>query len=243
MKVLKIGLTSKGRLYEGTRLWFSELGLNLDHNIEGREYSAKINGSTGISVSFLTAAEIPQELAMGRLDLGITGQDLIRENVPNWEEFIFELCLLNFGYSSLVLAVPKFWVDVESLDDFDSVSTMFRKDRGFRLRIATKYHNLVWAYLRRMGVADYQLVNSRGATEGAIKNNRAEAIADIVSSGKTLEANHLKVIGEEPILRSQAALLVSKKTNWCSQKSMLFKEFCGKIGQTCPNIFYDLQDP
>ena len=45
MTVLKIGLTSKGRLYEGTRLWFSEFGLTLDHNIEGREYSADLNGS------------------------------------------------------------------------------------------------------------------------------------------------------------------------------------------------------
>ena len=237
MKELRIGLTSKGRLYEGTRLWFAKFGLTLDHNIEGREYSARLNGSNGISVSFHSAGEIPQELAMGRLDLGITGQDLVRENVPNWEEFIFELCLLNFGFSSLVLAVPKFWVDVDSIDDFDSVSTTFRRDRGFRLRIATKYHNLVWAYLRRMGVADYQLVNSKGATEGAIKNDRAEAIADIVSSGKTLEANHLKVIGKEPILRSQAALLVSKKTAWCSEKRILFKQFCRDLGQKCPTIF------
>ena len=59
---------------------------------------------------------------------------------------------------------------------------------------------------------------------------------------KTLDANHLKVIGTEPILLSQAALLVSKKTVWCSKKSILFKEFCKKLGQKCPGIFYELQN-
>ena len=95
--------------------------------------------------------------------------------------------------------------------------------------IATKYHNLIWSYLRRMGVADYQLVDSQGATEGAIKNNTAEAIADITSSGKTLSANHLKVIGGQPILKSQATLYISNQAKWNSKKYRVLENFLGHL--------------
>jgi ATP phosphoribosyltransferase len=67
----------------------------------------------------------------------------------------------------------------------------------------------VRAHLKAAGVADYQLVDSQGATEGAVANQTAEAIADITSSGATLNANHLKIIGEV-IHASQATLFRSK---------------------------------
>ena len=101
---------------------------------------------------------------------------------------------------------PGAWVDVSVLDDLDAVAAAFRADHGFRLRIATKYHRLVREFLRRQGVADYQLVDSQGATEGTVKNATAEAIADITSSGDTLRANHLKPLEDGLILRSQATL-------------------------------------
>jgi ATP phosphoribosyltransferase len=78
------------------------------------------------------------------------------------------------------------------------------------MRIATKYHRLVRAYLHAGGVADYQLVDSQGATEGTVKNLTAEAIADITTTGETLRANHLKILCEEPVLRSQATLFRSR---------------------------------
>ena len=78
------------------------------------------------------------------------------------------------------------------------------------MRIATKYHRLIRDYLREHGVADYQLVDSQGATEGTVKNLTAEAIADITSTGETLRANHLKILKEEPVLRSQATLFRSR---------------------------------
>ena len=113
---------------------------------------------------------------------------------------------LGFGHADLVIAVPKAWVDVETLDDLDAVAAAFRARHGFRLRIATKYHRLVREALRTAGVADYALVDSQGATEGTVANETAEAIADITSSGETLHANHLKVLGDGLILQSQATL-------------------------------------
>jgi len=65
-------------------------------------------------------------------------------------------------------------------------------------------------FLRSTGVADYALVDSQGATEGTIKNETAEAIADITSSGETLRANHLKILSDGLILRSQATLWRSR---------------------------------
>jgi ATP phosphoribosyltransferase len=82
------------------------------------------------------------------------------------------------------------------------------------LRIATKYHRLVHAHLKGNGVADYQLVDSQGATEGTVANLTAEAIADITSTGETLRANHLKVLKGEPVLRSQATLFASRMADW-----------------------------
>jgi ATP phosphoribosyltransferase len=82
------------------------------------------------------------------------------------------------------------------------VAAAFRARHGFRLRIATKYHRLVRDFLRANGVADYQLVDSQGATEGTVRNLTAEAVADITSTGETLRANHLKVLSVRSRTRS-----------------------------------------
>jgi ATP phosphoribosyltransferase len=117
---------------------------------------------------------------------------------------------MGFGQADLVLAVPAFWVDVDTLDDLDAAAAAFRARHGDRLRIATKYHRLVRDFLADCGVADYALVDSQGATEGAVKNETAEAIADITSTGETLRANHLKILSDGLILRSQATLWRSR---------------------------------
>ena len=78
------------------------------------------------------------------------------------------------------------------------------------MRIATKYHSLSRAYLKKHGVADYQLVDSQGETDATPLNLTAEAIIDITSSGETLRANHLRVLDAPPILQSEANLCLSK---------------------------------
>ena len=117
---------------------------------------------------------------------------------------------LNLSASLMGYGVALKDVDIDTLDDLDAVATAFRQTHGIRLRIATKYHRLVREYLRQGGVADYALVDSQGATEGTVANETAEAIADITSSGETLRANHLKILSDGPILRSQATLWRSR---------------------------------
>ncbi|MCT4575767.1 ATP phosphoribosyltransferase [Donghicola sp.] len=207
---IKIGVPSKGRLMEKTFDWFAERGVSLSRAGSEREYAGKVEGIEGVELVLLSAGEIPRELAAGRIHLGVTGQDLIREKLSQWDQRVEELAELGFGQADLIIAVPQVWVDVDTLEDLDAVSAAFRAEHGFRLRIATKYHRLVREYLKEHGVADYQLVDSQGATEGTIKNLTAEAVADITSSGETLRANHLKILSDALVLRSQATLFKAR---------------------------------
>ena len=207
--MIRLGVPSKGRLMEQSFDWFAERGVRLSRAGSDREYAGRVEGAENLALVLLSAGEIPRELQAGRIHLGVTGTDLIREKLAGWRSHVEELAPMGFGHADLILAVPTCWTDCDSLDDFASIARDFRAEHGFRLRIATKYHRLVRAWLSAGEVADYQLVDSQGATEGTVANLTAEAIADITSSGETLRANHLKILAEEPILRSQATLLRS----------------------------------
>lgn len=207
---VKLAVPSKGRLMEKTFAWFAERGITLKRTGSEREYAGAVDGIEGMSLVLMSAGEIPRELAAGRIHLGVTGTDLIREKMILWDQKVAPLAEMGFGYADLIIAVPHAWVDVWTLDDLDAAAAAFRETHGFRMRVATKYHRLVREYLHDGGVADYQLVDSQGATEGTVKNLTAEVVADITSTGETLRANHLRVLDEEPVLRSQATLFKSR---------------------------------
>lgn len=211
---IKLGVPSKGRLMDKTFDWFADRGLTLRKTGAEREYSGVVDGIEGVELVLLSAGEIPRELTAGRIHLGVTGSDLVREKIHGWETRVAELARMGFGGADLIIAVPNAWVDVETLDDLDAVAAQFRANHGFRLRIATKYHNLVREFLKEAGVADYQLVDSQGATEGTVRNETAEAIADITSTGETLRANGLKILGDALIHSSQATLFKSRSAEW-----------------------------
>ena len=212
--MLKLGVPSKGRLMDKTFDWFGDRGIGLRKSGSDREYAGEVTGIDGVELVLLSAGEIPRELAAGRIHLGVTGSDLVREKLPVWDTQVSELALMGFGQADLILAVPNCWVDVDTLDDLDAAAAAFRATHGFRLRIATKYHRLVREFLREAGVADYQLVDSQGATEGTVKNETAEMVADITSTGATLEANHLKILSDGLMHKSQATLFRSCNADW-----------------------------
>jgi ATP phosphoribosyltransferase len=212
--MLKLGVPSKGRLMDKTFDWFGDRGIGLRKSGSDREYAGEVTGIDGVELVLLSAGEIPRELAAGRIHLGVTGSDLVREKLPVWDTQVSELALMGFGQADLILAVPNSWVDVDTLDDLDAAAAAFRATHGFRLRIATKYHRLVREFLREAGVADYQLVDSQGATEGTVKNETAEMVADITSTGATLEANHLKILSDGLMHKSQATLFRSRNADW-----------------------------
>ena len=221
---LKLGVPSKGRLMEKTFNWFEKRGVSLSRTGSDREYAGRVDGVEGVELVLLSAGEIPRELAAGRIHLGVTGTDLVHEKLPRWEQQVEQVEAMGFGQADLILAVPQCWIDVDTLDDLDAVAAAFRIRHGHRLRIATKYHRLVREFLTDGGVADYQLVDSQGATEGTVKNETAEMVADITSTGETLRANHLKILSDGPVLKSQATLWRSRVAEMSSEDKETLKQ-------------------
>jgi len=210
--------------------WFGERDVILRRARSEREYAGEVQGIGGLELVLLSAREIPRELAEGRVHLGVTGTDLIREKIAAWETRVAELAPMGFGRADLVIAVPNVWVDVETLDDLDAVAAQFRRRHGFRLRIATKYHRLTREFLREHGVADYQLVDSQGATEGTVRNETAEAVADITSTGETLRANRLRILSDGLVHESQATLFESRRAAWGSTERTALGTLLGRLG-------------
>lgn len=225
---LKLGIPSKGRLMEKTADWFAAKGIVFAAE-EGRAYAARL-GFEGVEPVLLAAGEIPRELEAGRIHLGVTGMDVVREKIAGWETRVRELAPLGFGQAVLVIAVPDFWADVDTLHDLDAAAAAFRAAHGRRMRIATKYHRLVREFLRAEGVADYQLVDSQGATEGTVRNLSAEAVADITSTGETLRANHLRILSDGVILKSEAVLYKARAADWSGGARDVLERLAEQLG-------------
>lgn len=224
--MIKFAIPSKGRLQHDTITWLSARGIDVARSTSEREYSAKIDNFDDVELVLMSAGEIPQALNEGRVHLGVTGQDMVQEKIPNWNSKLQEVALMGFGFADLVLAIPASWEDVRDIYDLDAVCADFRKVTGKRLRIATKYHRLTGQYLRENDVTNFQLIDSQGATEGVVANEYAEMISDITSTGATLVANRLQILGE-PILRSQATVF-AVKDNLIEDKA-IFDAFVGQL--------------
>jgi ATP phosphoribosyltransferase len=89
-------------------------------------------------------------------------------------------------------------------------------------------------FLQAQGVADYQLVDSQGATEGTVKNGTAEAIADITSSGETLRANHLRILSDGLIHSSQAVLWASRMAEVSDDDRAILTRLAGMLRVPVP---------
>ena len=140
----------------------------------------------------------------------MTGEDLVRETLADADRRVALVAPLGFGQANVVVAVPELWIDVWTMEDLDDVAAGFLARHGRRLRIATKYWNLTQGFFASHGIALYRVVESLGATEGAPAAGLADAIVDITTTGSTLAANHLKVLEDGTILRSQANLAMSR---------------------------------
>ena len=211
---LIIGVPSKGRLMDRTLEVFAAAGLKIKRDGERRGYLGHIEALGGAEVSFLSAAEIAQSINCGRVHLGVTGEDLIHEQISDLEARVSLLKALGFGRADVVVAVPTCWIDVSHVSDLEDTAERFRKAHGRRLRVATKYLNLTRRFFAEHGVTGYRIVESLGATEGTPAAGTADLVVDITSTGATLAANNLKVLADGVILKSQAILVASKGADW-----------------------------
>lgn len=211
---LIIGIPSKGRLQENTNAFFERAGLPVLRPGGERDYRGRLGGLDGVEIAFLSASEITREVAAGNVHFGVTGLDLVHENIADWRAKVHLVTELGFGFADVVVAVPKAWIDVVTMADLGDVTSDFRARHGHQLRIATKYLNTTRRFFAEHGITDYRNVESLGATEGAPASGAAEAIVDITTTGATLEANGLKILADGVILKSQAHLVASKTTTW-----------------------------
>ena len=224
-----LAVPSKGRLKEQTAAFFARAGLAFKQDGGGRDYTAAIPSLPGVEVLFLSAAEIADKVAAGGAHLGVTGEDLIREQIVDADQRVAKVAGLGFGYANVVVAAPQSWIDVASMIDIEDVAADFRDRRQRKLRVATKYVNLTRRFFAEHGVADYRIVESQGATEGAPSSGAAELIVDITSSGATLAANGLKVVDDGVILRSQACLFASLGARWDADALRFAKTLLARI--------------
>jgi len=211
---LILAVPSKGRLQQNAENFFARSGLELVRPRGARDYRGGISGFDGVEIAYLSAAEITAQLDQGAVHLGVTGEDLVREMIPNADREVVFIDQLGFGFANVAVAVPQAWIDVRSMADLDDVATAFRLKHERKMRLATKYANLTRAFFADHGVVDYRIVESSGATEGAPAAGTAELIVDITTTGTTLAANGLKVIDDGVILRSQANLVAARAASW-----------------------------
>jgi len=211
---LILAVPAKGRLQENAEAFFARAGLSLIKPRGARDYRGTIAGLEGVEIAYLSASEITSQLAAGVVHLGVTGEDLIREMIPNADSRVILIEGLGFGFANVVVAVPQAWIDVRTMADIDDVATAFRQNHDRKMRVATKYINLTRDFFSAHGIIDYRIVESSGATEGAPAAGTAEMIVDITTTGTTLVANGLKVIEDGAILRSQANLVAARTAAW-----------------------------
>jgi ATP phosphoribosyltransferase len=212
MSTITIALPSKGRMKDDASAIFERAGLPIVAVGTERSYRGRVEGRDDIEIAFLSASEIAREIGAGSVDFGVTGEDLIREGLVEADSKVEISARLGFGRADVVVAVPAIWLDVDTMADLGDVAADFRSRHGRRLQIATKYWRLTQQHFSSQhGIQLYRIVESLGATEGAPAAGQADIVVDITSTGSTLKANHLKILSDGVILRSEACLVRARK--------------------------------
>ena len=182
--MLRIALPNKGTLAEPATTMMREAGYL--QRSDSRDLSM-LDEENDIEFFYLRPKDIATYVGSGDLQLGVTGADLMEESGSQ----VKQVLKLGFGHSKFRFAVPE--DNKWELPDLDG------------LKIATSYPRLVRAHLARNRVrAD--IIKLDGAVEISVQLGLADAIADVVSSGRTLRQHGLKVIGD-PIAVSEATLI------------------------------------
>ena len=226
--IINIGVPSKGRLKHDTINIFKKNKLNIYSERGERDLFGYIKKIPNVKIIYLHARECIEQLSLGNIDIGFSGYDLLKESEINMQKKILINKRYDYGKANLVLAIPDLWIDVQTLLDLDEVADEFKKKKKGLLRVATKYPNLTRQFLYSKGVTQFQLVKSLGSTEVAPFTGTAEIISDITSTGATLKANNLRILKDGEILKSQACLMISKKSLNKKRIKSLIKIFSKK---------------
>ncbi|ACX73193.1 ATP phosphoribosyltransferase [Methanocaldococcus vulcanius M7] len=190
--MIMFALPNKGRISEPVMDVLEKAGLKI--TVKGRSLFAN-TVDKDIKVMFARARDIPEFVADGVADIGVTGYDLVLER--NVEDKVDILLDFGFGFAKLVLAAPEN-SNINSVEDIKE-----------GMRVATEFPNLTKKYFDKLN-KKVEIIELSGATEIAPFIGIADLISDLTSTGTTLKLNRLKVIDE--IVSSTTRLIANKKS-------------------------------
>ncbi len=192
---------SKGRIFDDTAPLLNAAGIEALDNPETSRKLILSTNRANVRLIIVRASDVPTYVQYGAADLGIAGKDVLLEHGGAG---LYQPLDLNIARCRMMVAAP---------EDFDYDSAV---QQGARLRIATKYVQTAREHFAAKGV-HVDLIKLYGSMELAPLVGLADAIVDLVSSGNTLKANHLKAVEEimaisSRLIINQAALKLKRDT-------------------------------
>jgi ATP phosphoribosyltransferase len=203
---LRVALPNKGALSEDAVRLFSEAGYRCKR---GHSSLRTIDAHAGVEFIFLRPRDIAVYVGEGVIDLGVSGRDLTLDSRAEVEE----LLELEFGHATFRLAVPE--------------GAAFDPHSEPPPRIATSFTHLLADHLQSIG-SKAHIVALDGAVELAPSLGVADAVADVVQTGRTLGEAGLATVGE-PILKSQAVLLARRSGARSAAANVLIERVRGVV--------------
>ena len=192
---------SKGRIFDDTAPLLKAAGITaLDDPETSRKLILNTNHAN-VKLVIVRASDVPTYVQYGAADIGIAGKDVLLEHGG---AELYQPLDLNIARCKMMVAVP---------NDFDYESAVFQ---GARLRVATKYLKTARAHFASKGV-HVDLIKLYGSMELAPLVGLSDVIVDLVSTGSTLKANHLKPVEEimeisSRLIINQASLKLKRET-------------------------------
>ena len=200
--MLRIALPNKGRLSQKALDLFETAGLKAEFTSQ-RALVAQLGPD--FEAIFVRAADIPEYVADGAADLGITGADLVAESNRD----VTEVMDLGFGRCRLSVAVP----EASGIDSASEVKP--------GTRVATSFPGITRRFFEGLGI-DIEIAPVSGATEIAPHLGVADIIVDLVSTGSTLKVNRLNEI--DVIMESTARVVANVESLADAEKKPLVEE-------------------
>jgi ATP phosphoribosyltransferase len=184
---IRIAIPNKGRLSEQTLELFEQAGLKAAFRAD-RALIASLGED--FQAIFVRAQDIPEFVADGAAELGVTGSDLVRESGRDVQEILD----LGFGRCRLIVAVK------------DEAAARSARDLPAGTRVATSFPRSAKRYFDELGIP-IEIAQVSGAAEIAPHLGVADVIVDLTSTGSTLRVNGLREV--DTILHSSATLVAS----------------------------------
>ncbi len=219
-ELLRIAVPNKGSLSEPASQMLREAGYR--QRSDSRELVLQ-DPENGVEFFFLRPRDIAIYVGSGRLDVGITGEDLLLDSGAPAE------VVVKLGFASSTFRFAALAGAATTLADLTGK------------RIATAYPGLLERYLAEQGI-QAQVIKLDGAVETAVRLDVADAIADVVSTGTTLHNAGLEIFGE-PLLHSEAALIRRTGVGSTPQVEQVVRRLQGvMIARQYVLMDYDISD-